>query len=102
MLVLTRKRFEMIQIGDDVVIKVFEMNNHWVKIGIEAPDEVRVVRAELFGKPGPQHPLNQFLKQRRAEKDLKSRNSQINTSAADRVRRFDDLPCENRPHERRR
>jgi carbon storage regulator len=68
MLVLTRKRSEMIQIGDDVIIKVIETGPRWVKIGIEAPDNVRVIRAELFGRPGPQHPLAVFLDKRRLEK----------------------------------
>ena len=68
MLVLTRRRSEMIQIGNNVIIKVIEMGPGWVKIGIEAPDDVRVIRAELFGKPGPQHPLSVFLEKRRLEK----------------------------------
>ena len=68
MLVLSRKRNEMIQIGDDIILKVVEIGPRSVKIGIEAPDDVRVIRSELFGKPGPRHPLNVFLRQRRAEK----------------------------------
>ena len=47
MLVLTRKRAEMIRIGDDVVIKVIKTGNGSVKLGIEAPAHVRVLRAEL-------------------------------------------------------
>jgi carbon storage regulator len=65
MLVLARKRSEMIQIGDNIIIKVIDTGSRWVKIGIEAPDEVRVVRAELFGILGPQHPLASFLQKRR-------------------------------------
>lgn len=47
MLVLTRKKSEMIRIGDDVVIKVISTGNGKVKIGIEAPSSVRVMREEL-------------------------------------------------------
>ncbi len=47
MLVLTRKQSEMIQIGDDIVIKVIRTGKSTVKIGIEAPANVRVLRAEL-------------------------------------------------------
>ncbi len=47
MLVLTRKRNEMIRIGDDVVIKVIKTGKGAVKIGIDAPGNVRVLRAEL-------------------------------------------------------
>lgn len=47
MLVLTRKRSEMIRIGDDIVIKVIKTGNGAVKLGIEAPQSVRVLREEL-------------------------------------------------------
>jgi carbon storage regulator len=51
MLVLTRKRTEMIKIGDDIVIKVIQTGRGSVKIGIEAPAHVRVLRAELAEYP---------------------------------------------------
>lgn len=47
MLVLTRKATEQIQIGDSVVITILRIKGQSVRIGIEAPREVRVVRAEL-------------------------------------------------------
>ena len=65
MLVLARRRSEMIQIGDNIVIKVIETGSRWVKIGIDAPHDIPIVRAELFGIRGPQHPLTAFLQQRR-------------------------------------
>ena len=65
MLVLTRKRSEMIQIGENVVIKVIQTGRSIVKIGIQAPDNVRVIRAELAGIPGPTQPLAAFLQERR-------------------------------------
>ncbi len=48
MLVLTRKISEEIRIGDDVVIKVIKTGKGAVKIGIDAPSNVRVVRGELL------------------------------------------------------
>ena len=60
MLVLTRKRAEMIKIGDDIKIKVIRTGRGSVKIGIEAPAHVRVLRAELCDEPvdaKPQTPL---------------------------------------------
>lgn len=51
MLVLTRKRSEMIQIGDNIVIKVIQTGRSTVKIGIEAPSQVRVLRSELCDTP---------------------------------------------------
>lgn len=47
MLVLTRKKSEMIRIGQDIVIKVIRTGRGSVKIGIQAPEHVRVLRAEL-------------------------------------------------------
>ena len=48
MLVLTRKAAETIQIGDNIVIKVIKTGSGAVKIGIEAPNAVRVIRGELL------------------------------------------------------
>jgi len=47
MLVLTRKHGECIQIGDNITIKVIKTGRNTVKIGIDAPREVPVMRAEL-------------------------------------------------------
>ena len=47
MLVLTRKKDEMIQIGDSIVIKVISTGRGKCKLGIEAPADVRVLRGEL-------------------------------------------------------
>lgn len=51
MLVLTRKRNEKIKIGDDIVITVVETSRGNVKLGIQAPNTVRVLRAELTELP---------------------------------------------------
>ena len=53
MLVLTRKRSETIQIGEDIFIKVIRTGRTSVKIGIEAPANVRVVRGELLDGHDP-------------------------------------------------
>ncbi len=47
MLVLTRKASEQIQIGDQVIITILQVKGQSVRIGIEAPREVLVLRAEL-------------------------------------------------------
>ena len=47
MLVLTRKKNEVIQIGQQIVIKVISTGRGKVKLGIDAPANVRVLRAEL-------------------------------------------------------
>ena len=48
MLVVTRKIDEGIVIADNIVIKVLDVGKDRVKIGIEAPKDVRIVREELF------------------------------------------------------
>jgi carbon storage regulator len=47
MLVLTRKLQEKIQIGDQITITILRTKGKSVRIGIEAPLEVPVVRGEL-------------------------------------------------------
>jgi len=47
MLVLTRKLQEQIRIGNDIVITVLEFRGSSIRLGIEAPRDVRVMREEL-------------------------------------------------------
>ncbi|HEV7281436.1 MAG TPA: carbon storage regulator [Pirellulaceae bacterium] len=47
MLVLTRKAQEEILIGDSIRISIVRIKGNTVRLGIEAPRDVRVVRAEL-------------------------------------------------------
>jgi len=47
MLVLTRKLMEKLYIGDDVCVTVVRLEGGQVRLGIEAPRDVAVVRAEL-------------------------------------------------------
>ncbi len=48
MLVLTRKLMERLYIGDDICVTVVRLEGGQVRLGIEAPREVAVVRAELL------------------------------------------------------
>ena len=47
MLVLTRKKTETIRIGEDIVVTVVQTGRGRVKLGIEAPAHMRVLRGEL-------------------------------------------------------
>ncbi len=47
MLVLTRKQQEKIRIGDHITITVLKSKGKAVRLGIEAPAEVPVIRGEL-------------------------------------------------------
>ncbi|HEX5445700.1 MAG TPA: carbon storage regulator [Pirellulales bacterium] len=51
MLVLSRKATQQIQIGENIVVTIVQVKGQGVRIGIEAPGEVRIVRAEIAGKP---------------------------------------------------
>lgn len=48
MLVITRKNGEGLRIGENVRITVVETAKDRVKIGIDAPKDVRIIRDELF------------------------------------------------------
>lgn len=47
MLVLTRKVGERLRIGEDIVVEILRMKGNQVRIGIDAPREVPIVRDEL-------------------------------------------------------
>lgn len=47
MLVLTRKQQQQIQIGEGVTITILKVKGNAVRIGIEAPADVKIVRSEL-------------------------------------------------------
>ena len=47
MLVLTRKRDETILIGDNIRVTVTDIRGDKVRIGIEAPENINIVREEL-------------------------------------------------------
>ena len=54
MLVLTRKLMEKLFIGDDICVTVVRLEGGQVRLGIDAPREVTVIRAELVpDRPGP-------------------------------------------------
>jgi len=48
MLVLSRKRNEVIRIGDDIKIIVVDIRGDKVRLGIEAPQNVAVHRQEVY------------------------------------------------------
>ena len=51
MLILTRKRGTSIRIGENIVVTVIHSGRSTVKLGIEAPASVKVVRGELEDYP---------------------------------------------------
>lgn len=47
MLVLSRKTTQSVMIGSDIRITVVRLEGNQVRIGIEAPHDVRILRGEL-------------------------------------------------------
>ncbi|ARU60429.1 carbon storage regulator [Tumebacillus avium] len=50
MLVLSRKVGESIRIGDDVIVTVVEVKGDQIRLGIEAPKQVKVHRQEVYAE----------------------------------------------------
>jgi carbon storage regulator len=48
MLVITRKVGDRVKIGDDITVTVLEVSGSSVRIGIDAPSDVRVYRHEII------------------------------------------------------
>jgi carbon storage regulator len=53
MLVLSRKIGEAICIGDEVRIRVVAIQGNQVRLGIEAPDDIKILRTELMERQRP-------------------------------------------------
>ena len=50
MLILERKVHQDILIGDDIVITIVEINGNKAKVGITAPDNIKILRPEAKKK----------------------------------------------------
>lgn len=48
MLIITRKKGESLMIGDDIEITISKIEDGSVKIGIQAPKDVIILRKELY------------------------------------------------------
>lgn len=48
MLVLSRKKNEVIRIGDEITITIVRIGPNTVRLGIDAPEHVNIVREELI------------------------------------------------------
>lgn len=62
MLILSRKSLQQIKIGEEIRLTVVKVDRNQVRIGIEAPAGIPVLRQELVGKPraiGPAGPAGE-------------------------------------------
>ena len=50
MLILTRKAGEKLVINDNIVITILEFKGNQVRVGIDAPDEVSILREEVYDR----------------------------------------------------
>lgn len=50
MLILTRKLNEEINIDGEITIKIISISDNQVKLGIEAPKDVQIVRKEVLDR----------------------------------------------------
>ena len=48
MLILTRKPGESIYIGDDIKVTIVELKGHQIRVGIDAPKDLRIYREEIY------------------------------------------------------
>ena len=48
MLIITRKKGESLMIGDDIEIVISKIDDGSVKIGINAPRDIEILRKELY------------------------------------------------------
>jgi carbon storage regulator len=53
MLVLSRKESEKIKLGDSIVLTIVRVNGDRVRLGIEAPEDMLILRHELEIPPLP-------------------------------------------------
>jgi len=53
MLVLSRKQDQRIKLGDGIVVTVLRVGRDRVRLGIDAPPEIHVLRGELELQTGP-------------------------------------------------
>ncbi len=48
MLVLQRKKNQSLVINGNVTVSVLEIGSDWIKLAVEAPKDVKILRAELI------------------------------------------------------
>ena len=89
MLVLTRKLMEKLFIGDDICVTVVRLEDGQVRLGIEAPREIAVVRAELVPeRQAPRGRAGHRSHGDAAETDLRHRPASAHESDSRRRGRF--------------
>lgn len=58
MLVLTRKNGESVRIADNIEVVVLEVKHGKVRLGFRCPDDVSVLRQEVYDRDAAAEPLS--------------------------------------------
>jgi carbon storage regulator len=83
-LVLSRKLNESLVIGENIVVTILSIDREQVKLGIEAPREIPVIRHELFIAVKEQSIIEDQLSREPAASSLeKLREVMVQLAAAD-------------------
>ena len=73
MLILQRKKGESLSINDNITVSIMDAGTDWVKLALDAPKEIPVLRSELkeaadenkkASAEVPQNLLNEILKKK--------------------------------------
>jgi carbon storage regulator len=57
MLVVSRKIGEELKIGDNIIIKIVDIDKNQVKVGVDAPRDIAILRMELVREITKQNKL---------------------------------------------
>ena len=68
MLVLSRKESEKIMLGDSVILTIVRVSGDRVRLGIEAPSDMLILRMEL--DPNEQQEMTQKEKNKRLQQKV--------------------------------
>lgn len=55
MLVIMRDVGEVFSVGDDITVQILAIHGNQIRLGIEAPKDVKVHRAEVYQRIGQRH-----------------------------------------------
>jgi carbon storage regulator len=66
MLILSRKESERVHLGDDIVLTIVRVNGDKVRIGVEAPPHIKILRTELEVSAQDVPPVHEQRESRRA------------------------------------
>jgi carbon storage regulator len=66
MLILSRRESERVHLGDDIVLTIVRVNGDKVRIGVEAPPHIKILRTELEVSPKVGEPARDQSEIRRA------------------------------------